>query len=101
MPPDEEFHVMVLLKSDSSGLEQWWCPICNRKFEMVHPPNYRKTILSLGNEQVVHRIGKDGPNEFIPDKESIPIRTLEVWEEWFEDVGFEDWWEDNIEGEKE
>ncbi len=104
-------HQMVLEKTFPSGTEEWYCPTCGRRFIMNWPPNYKKTVLEPGNENVAHSAGKGVPGlEFnlsakgsdlsIPndperrDEEDQPVDEpwLVPWQEWLDKINFEDRW---------
>jgi hypothetical protein len=53
-------HEMELEKTHLSGVEEWHCPTCGRRFLITWPPNYEKVILEPGNESVIHSGGKGG-----------------------------------------
>ena len=54
---EPERHIMQLIGSHED-VEQWQCPVCGREFLMTWPPNYHRTILKAGEENVVHVGGK-------------------------------------------
>ena len=58
--PRPERHVMQLNDTHDSGAEEWYCPICGRRFLMQWPPNYKRIILEHGDEGAVHTGGKGG-----------------------------------------
>lgn len=101
--PKQENHEMILDKVHPSGIEEWYCPTCGRRFMMNWPPKYSKVILEAGDETAIHSGGKS-TEEKSPDPEASEIlmfeldpETMEVWLEWLDKVRFEDWWKDNIE----
>ena len=60
---DTEQHEMQLAKIYSSGAEEWFCPICERRFLMQWPPAYKRIILESGDEHAHHyssRMGQAG-----------------------------------------
>jgi hypothetical protein len=56
----EQSHQMRLETIHSSGAEEWYCPICGRRFMLNWPPDYQKVILNAGDETVSHSGGKGG-----------------------------------------
>lgn len=38
-------HVMQLERNYKSGAEEWYCPVCERRFIVQWPPKYKKIIL--------------------------------------------------------
>ena len=55
-----EQHEMVVTQTFSSGAQEFFCPVCGRRFIIEWPPNYRRIILEPGNEQVIHSGGTGG-----------------------------------------
>jgi hypothetical protein len=55
-----EPHEMELLHTDESGMEEWHCSICGRRFLMSWPPAYLKTVLVPGDIYATHLGGKGG-----------------------------------------
>ncbi len=56
------YHELILEKTDASGIEEWYCPTCGRRFLLQWPPEYKKVILEPGDEAVAHSGGKGGLN---------------------------------------
>jgi hypothetical protein len=61
-----EQHKMELEKIHETGAEEWYCPICERRFLMQWPPTYKKIVLEPGNEYAHHYSAKIGPLEQAP-----------------------------------
>lgn len=55
-----EQHEMQIQTKYESGTELWYCPTCGRTFLLHLPPQYKKTILNIGDESAVHSGGKGG-----------------------------------------
>jgi hypothetical protein len=107
---EQEYHVTVLQSVDSSGAEEWYCPICGRRFLLRWPPGFKKTVLEAGDETAIHTGGKgvgrikttqdmEVPDMNIPDTNSPEIassdqedRSLEPFIEWLEKNDFESLW---------
>ena len=53
-------HEMVLETTHPSGAEEWYCPTCGRRFMLTWPPEYKKIVLSAGDEMASHSGGKSG-----------------------------------------
>jgi hypothetical protein len=53
-----QHHEMVLETIHDSGAEEWYCPVCGRRFLMQWPPHYSKIILEPGDENAIHSGGK-------------------------------------------
>jgi hypothetical protein len=56
----QKSHVMDYVRTDASGADEWYCPICGRRFLMQWPPDYKRIILESGDENVRHSGGKGG-----------------------------------------
>ena len=56
----QEQHEMRLVKTHSSGAEEWFCPTCERRFLMQWPPKYKKIVLQAGDEYAMHNGAKGG-----------------------------------------
>jgi hypothetical protein len=54
MAKTEEHHGMIKVQTFSTGAEEWWCPICGRKFIVTWPPAYKRIITVQGNTEVTH-----------------------------------------------
>lgn len=54
---ENERHTMQLVATHGEQ-EEWFCPICGRRFVMTWPPNYHRTILERGDETAFHTGGK-------------------------------------------
>lgn len=96
-------HEMVLRGTDESGAEEWYCPICGRRFLMQWPPAYKKIILEPGDEQAIHSGGKGGLQPFAAlSDEQVPVgewmddANLEPWTAWMEQVNFESLWNKDL-----
>jgi hypothetical protein len=55
---------MLLEKTHPAGPEEWLCPTCGRRIIMQWPPKYKKMVLVVGDENVIHS-GAKGGVEFI------------------------------------
>jgi hypothetical protein len=55
-----EKHEMILETTHPSGAEEWYCPTCGRRFMLTWPPEYKKIVLSAGDELASHGGGKGG-----------------------------------------
>ena len=103
----EQYHEMRLETVHSSGAEEWYCPICGRRFLMQMPPAYNKLILEQGDESAIHSgerrgLGKNHP-ELMPREESSTTLEestlardeeayLRPWLDWMNRVNFESLW---------
>ena len=60
LPEQPVQHQMRLVRTHDSGAEEWFCPVCGRRFLMHWPPNYKKIILEAGDENAHHSGTKGG-----------------------------------------
>lgn len=108
MEGEPERHRMVLMGSREAGTDEWYCPICGRRFLMKWPPNYHRTILEAGDETAVH-CSSSGELEILaaqtdqeeagsssddpsPDDPSLDDPYLAPWQVWMDQVDFESRW---------
>jgi hypothetical protein len=92
-------HEMVLDQVHESGVEEWYCPTCGRRFLLQWPPNYKKIVLEPGDVAAEHTGGKGGLKMGSPQIEQIEDATevkdayLIPWVDWMDSVDFESLWE--------
>ena len=96
-PMNEECHEMILNKTHISGIEEWYCPTCGRRFLMQWPPAYRTIVVEGGDKDKRHNVSKRNPgprqvmqteaNDFIDESRLIP------WLKWMEKVDFDGMWD--------
>jgi hypothetical protein len=89
-----EQHDMELQQVHPSGEEEWFCPVCGRRFLMTWPPAYKKVILDVGDEQVVHNGRKGGvrmasPNINEQDEPFLSEELRHELEDFREDIDFD------------
>ncbi len=109
MDSELQRHEMVLEKSHEFGAEEWFCPVCGRRFLLQWPPNYQRIILEQGDNNAVHSGGKGGLNmetprtsrmdQIEPDEPELSTNESDLapWKEWMEKVDFESLWADGTE----
>ena len=95
---NEKHHEMILQETHVSGVEEWYCPDCGRRFLVQWPPAYKMIILAQGDKDIRHnvsransRIGvfpitKTREADFIEEFRLIP------WIKWMEKVDFDNMW---------
>ena len=101
-------HEMVLEKTYSSGVDEWYCPTCGRRLLMDYGPTFKRTVLDAGDEYAVHSGGKGGLrigsvkvaaiHETTSQDEkmlSLDDPSLAPWVAWLNKVGFESFWNDD------
>ena len=95
---NEKRHEMILEKIHISGVEEWYCPSCGRRFLVQWPPAYKMIILAAGDKDIRHNVSKS--NSPIGSR---PVTQLEAtdltdefrllpWIKWMEKVGFDSKW---------
>ncbi len=96
---DSPQHEMTLDKTHPSGAEEWYCPICGRRFVMQWPPKYKRIILNGGDEYAAHSGGKGGlkvgATQLGTGEESASSETdlsLRHWEAWLNSEDTAKWW---------
>ncbi len=94
---EQQHHEMVLDKTDSSGADEWYCPICGRRLLMEYEPEYKKTVLEAGDEYAIHTGGKGGVGMQPPkimsqeERESENDPRLLIWSNWIDQMHLDDW----------
>lgn len=53
-------HEMVVTETFATGAQEWYCPVCGRRYILQWPPAYSKIVLEAGDETVVHVGGTGG-----------------------------------------
>ncbi|MGQ0603185.1 MAG: hypothetical protein ACT4QE_15995 [Anaerolineales bacterium] len=85
-------HEMQLERTYPSGVEEWWCPMCGRRFVAQWAPDTRRLVLEPGEAYIPHRGGglslsaaiEPGTGEHTP-----PLTDAEAnspWAEWLNDL---------------
>jgi hypothetical protein len=95
---NEKHHEMILEQTHTSGVEEWSCPDCGRRFLVQWPPAYKMIILVQGDKDIRHNVSKANSQigsfpitqakaaNFIEDFRLIP------WKKWMENVDFDRLW---------
>ncbi|QFG19843.1 hypothetical protein [Actinomadura sp. WMMB 499] len=47
-------HRLRMVRVVDSGLEEWACPVCGRRMLVRWPPDCRKEVVDLGDEEAAH-----------------------------------------------
>ena len=98
---NEKHHEMILEKNHISGVEEWYCPTCGRRFLVQWPPAYKMIVLAAGDKDFPHNVSKSDSR-----KGSRPVTQLEVtdltdefrllpWIKWMEKADFDSKWSTN------
>ena len=93
---NDNFHEMVFEKTHLSGVEEWYCPSCGRRFLVQWPPAYKMVILEAGEKDTRHNLSKVNSHVSPPQTNEIePIEEFRLipWLEWMEKVNFASRWD--------
>ena len=96
----DERHYMILDKTDATGSENWFCPICGRRMLINWQPQFRKVILEPGDVYAMHSASK-GLVPAPADQASVPpdsdVSTddprLAPWQSWLDKIDFDNLWD--------
>lgn len=95
---NETFHEMSLEKVQISGVEEWYCPSCGRRFLVQRPPAYKMIVLEAGEKDIRHnvsrsnfRIGSLPPAQLEATELSDEFRLIPFLK-WMEKVDFDGMW---------
>jgi hypothetical protein len=70
-----ENHQMIIKTIHPSGVEEWYCPTCGRRFLMQWLPVYLKVVLDPGVETAIHNLwnvdGNDLSSQAVSAEETI------------------------------
>ena len=109
-------HEMVHEGTDTSGMEEWRCPVCGRHFIVRWPPDYERLVLAEGDPKAIHVGTKEGeagfggigiapaaattpaagalpsaaPDPAAPDPAAAGPGDEDAWRRWLRDNGI-DW----------
>jgi hypothetical protein len=84
-------HKLTLIRKYTSGAEEWFCPICGRRFVMQWAPEYQRIVLEVGDETAVHNTEK---GVMTVQKSQAEDPWLAPWKEWSESGKLESLWRD-------
>jgi hypothetical protein len=96
---NDNYHEMVFEKTHLSGVEEWYCPSCGRRFLVQWPPSYKMVVLEPGEKDTRHNLSKinsqRGTLQNVPAEEPEPIEEFRLipWLEWMEKVDFASRWD--------
>jgi len=95
---NESHHEMILEQTHTSGVEEWYCPTCGRRFLVQRPPAYKMVIVEPSDQATEHDVGKKNiasdSVQVIQAEESQPVEEFRLipWLKWFEKVDFDPKW---------
>ena len=85
-------HEMELETTYPSGVQEWSCPVCTRRFIMQPPPKFRIIVLNAGDEYASHMGCSRGLGISPPEvRDELPDDLRSALEEALKDVDFSDW----------
>lgn len=95
---NNKHHEMVLEKTHISGVEEWFCPDCGRRFLVQWPPSYKMVVLEQGEKDTQHNVSRTN-TRIISDavqqaEEPEPIEEFRLmpWIQWMDKVDFASRW---------
>jgi hypothetical protein len=95
---NEKHHEMVLERTHISGLEEWSCPTCGRRFLVQWPPAYKIIILEPGDKDTRHNISMANsrivPRQVTQLEATVLLEEFRLipWIKWMEKVDFDSMW---------
>jgi hypothetical protein len=99
---NEKYHEMMLEKTHISGVEEWYCPSCGRRFLVQWPPAYKMIILVPGEKDTRHNVSKVNPRpgslHVAQTSDTILIEEFRLvpWRKWMEKVDFDNQWDKKV-----
>jgi hypothetical protein len=93
---NEKHHEMICEKTHVSGVEEWYCPVCGRRFLVQWPPAYKMIVLEQGEKDTRHNLSKVN-SRTVQVKQTEEIEVIEEfrlipWLKWMEKVEFDSLW---------
>jgi hypothetical protein len=97
----EKYHEMIMEKTHVSGVEEWYCPSCGRRFLVQWPPAYKMIILEPGEKDIRHNVSK--ANSLKSPRQGTQLEATDLtdefrlipWIKWMEKVDFDSRWDKN------
>ncbi len=86
-------HTMVLEHTHPTGVEEWACPTCGRRFIAQWEPTLKRLILNPGDDGAIHAGGNlQIETQFhpAPDAEDFAADTEldSLWNDWLNTLDF-------------
>ena len=91
---NEKYHEMILEKTHISGVEEWYCPTCGRRFLVQWPPAYKMIIVEAGDKDTRHNVSRSNSRQ-VPQLEATDLIDefrLTPFLKWMEKVNFDSMW---------
>jgi len=98
---NERHHEMILEQTHASGMEEWHCPICGRRFLVQWPPAYKMTILEPGDQDIRHNVSRSALRRNSLQAARVEETGLDEefrlipWLKWMERTDFDNRWGKN------
>lgn len=98
MKDEPERHAMEFVATRDSGMDEWYCPTCGRRFLLQMQPDYKSIILEPGDESSLHSGGLGGlqlPAPRIYQGEDNALSDdpyLAPWKNWLDQVDLDNLW---------
>jgi len=95
---NDKHHEMVLERTHVSGVEEWYCPSCGRRFLVQWPPSYKMIVIEQGEKDTRHNVSKVKARtksiQVTKKKEIGAIEEFRLipWIQWMEKVNFDSMW---------
>jgi hypothetical protein len=98
-------HEMILDENHPSGAQNWYCPTCGQSLLVTWTPRFMTVIRKAGNKSALHTLrdypqaGQSPDNQIsLEEPETLLEKArLAPWIAWMEAVGFEKFWNKNVE----
>lgn len=95
---NEKYHEMILEKTHISGVEEWYCPSCGRRFLVQWPPAYKMIIVEAGDKDIRHNVSKSSSR--LNSRQVTQLEATDLidefrlipWIKWMEKVDFDSRW---------
>ena len=105
---NQQRHEMILEKTYPTGADEWYCPVCGRRMLIHWEPEFKKTLLEVGEDSAIHSASKGAlaTGSSQADAADFPARQeaaqlsnedprLNPWLTWLEKIDFESLWDDD------
>jgi hypothetical protein len=96
---NDTYHEMILEKIHISGVEEWYCPVCGRRFLVQWPPAYKLIVIEAGEKDTRHNLSRSNSRAGSPAQfeaaDLVDEFRLLPWIQWMEKVNFEGMWGNN------
>ena len=92
--PEQAQHTLILEITRETGEEEWYCPECGRRLLVQWLPDYKKTVIEVGDEYAMHNASKGGLQMGPPRIIQEPLLSSEdedrlvQWEDWLNDLDY-------------